>query len=229
MKFTLHHREITASTNLDARSGSPGDVFTADFQTAGRGRLDHTWESAPGRNLLMSVVLPVHDLDPAEVATLPLIIGLAITSIIRKFANSPIRKFENSKISLKWPNDIFLNGEKVAGILCERNGDNVIAGIGVNIDQPGRPSLGGDRDQTRDAILASLSDYFERWLSSGFAALYPELVAIDYLKGRHVSVRQTDDDSSPITGLCGGIQLDGSLLIGNTRVYAGEAHVEEII
>ena len=217
MKFTLHHREITASTNLDARSGSPGDVFTADFQTAGRGRLDHTWESAPGRNLLMSVVLPVNDLDPAEVATLPLIIGLALC------------KYGQTLFTLKWPNDVFLNGEKVAGILCERNGDNVIAGIGVNIDQPGRPSLGGDRDQTRDAILASLSDYFERWLSSGFAALYPELVAIDYLKGRHVSVRQTDDDSSPITGLCNGIQLDGSLLIGNTRVYAGEAHVEEII
>ena len=48
MTFRIHHRAVTESTNLDAREGVHGDVFTADFQTAGRGRLDHKWLSPPG-------------------------------------------------------------------------------------------------------------------------------------------------------------------------------------
>ena len=57
--WTVYHKAVTESTNLDARAGKPGDVFTADEQTAGRGRLDHTWLSQPGKNLMMSVVLDV--------------------------------------------------------------------------------------------------------------------------------------------------------------------------
>ena len=54
MTFTLIHRERTESTNLDARAGAPGDVFTAREQTAGRGRLDHRWLARPGENLTFS-------------------------------------------------------------------------------------------------------------------------------------------------------------------------------
>ena len=77
-RWNLHHKRETASTNLDAREGRHRDVFTADFQTAGRGRLDHTWSSPPGTNLLMSVVLAVDGLAPERVATLPLVAGLAV-------------------------------------------------------------------------------------------------------------------------------------------------------
>ena len=78
MNWRIHHRPITESTNLDARTGVPGDVFTADEQTAGRGRLDHKWLSAPGENLMCSIVLDVAGLDPAAVSTLPLVVGLAV-------------------------------------------------------------------------------------------------------------------------------------------------------
>ena len=67
--WTIHHKAVTESTNLDARDGKPGDVFTADEQTAGRGRLDHTWISPPGKNLMLSVVLDVKGVEPQEVAT----------------------------------------------------------------------------------------------------------------------------------------------------------------
>ena len=79
--WTVHHKAVTESTNLDARDGKPGDVFTADEQTAGRGRLDHTWMSEPGKNLMASVVLDVGGIAPQEVATLPLVVGLAATIV----------------------------------------------------------------------------------------------------------------------------------------------------
>ena len=80
--WRIHHKAETASTNLDARTGRHGDVFTADYQTAGRGRLDHKWLSPPGANLMMSVVLSVDGLAPEQVATLPLVVGLAVIKVV---------------------------------------------------------------------------------------------------------------------------------------------------
>jgi biotin-(acetyl-CoA carboxylase) ligase len=74
-------------------------------------------------------------------------------------------------------------------------------------------------------MLAELGRHHVRWSEKGFAAIYPELTDIDHLSGQMVSVLQTDSDPMPVTGLCGGIQPDGTLLVGATRIYAGEAHV----
>ena len=93
MNWRIFHRAATESTNTDARAGMPGDVFTADFQTAGRGRLDHRWESTKGENLMMSAVLDVADLAPERAATLPLVVGLAVADALR-FAG---------EMRLKWP------------------------------------------------------------------------------------------------------------------------------
>ena len=81
-KWRVHHKSETESTNLDARAGKHRDVFTADHQTAGRGRLDHKWLSPPGTNLMMSVVLSVEGLEPEQVATLPLVVGLAVVKAV---------------------------------------------------------------------------------------------------------------------------------------------------
>ena len=65
----LTHVEETESTNLLARSGRPGDVFTADYRTAGRGRLDHRWLAERGQNLMMSAVIDVSGLGSEHAAT----------------------------------------------------------------------------------------------------------------------------------------------------------------
>ena len=213
MDWKIHHRAETASTNLDARAGHHGDVFTADFQTAGRGRLDHVWESPRGQDLLMSVVLDVADRSPVEVATLPLVAGLAVAKAVGG--------------RIKWPNDVFVGGQKVAGILCERNDDRVIVGIGVNVGQAKYRSVGGEVSDVRTRVLQQLSDCYRDWYEKGFAAVYPEIAAMDFLKGREIAVRQTDDDSAPIVGVSNGIMPDGSLDVGGTKAYAGEAHVEK--
>ena len=243
--WRIHHKAETVSTNLDARAGVHGDVFTADYQTAGRGRLDHKWLSSPGANLIMSVVLSVADLSPEQVATLPLVVGLAVITALKNLTHHCSTSTSDFDYSLKWPNDVLIDGKKIAGILCERIGDSVIVGIGVNVNQTEFVPEIADRATSlsliapdlvsrlsspvlsvRVAVLRELDRWYSRWRSDGFAAVYPEIAAVDCLKGLTISVRQTDTDAVPVTGVCGGIRPDGSLDVAGTSVYAGEAHVE---
>ena len=247
-KWRVHHQAETVSTNLDARAGRHGDVFTTDHQTAGRGRLDHKWLSPPGTNLMMSVVLSVEGLAPEQAATLPLVAGLAVAKAISRLmvGDQDLRR-KTEDVKLKWPNDVLVNGKKIAGILCERNGDNVIVGIGVNVGQTEFDKEIADRATSlakvapvsvsrlmspvlsvRTAILGELDRWYSRWREKGFAAVYPEIAAVDLLRGRTVSVRQNDDDSVPLTGVSNGIMSDGALDVGGVKVYAGEAHVEKL-
>lgn len=230
IEWRIFHKRETLSTNIDARAGRHGDVFTADFQTAGRGRLDHKWLSDRGENLMMSAVLDVAALDVAHAATLPLAAGLAVVKTVKSILG------EGADVKLKWPNDVYVSGLKIAGILCERAGDAVIVGIGVNVRQKMFPdeissratslNLNGSSaevEEVRDKLLNSLSSVYGIWRNGGFEALYPEISAADWLKGREVSVMQTDGDSEPISGRCGGIAPDGSLIIDGRSVWAGEA------
>ena len=249
MTGQIHHKDETESTNLDARLGRHGDVFTADYQTAGRGRLDHKWLSPPGTNLMMSAVLSVEGLSPEQVATLPLVVGLAVCKALFGMVGRSVPDCSGAQgtarptVQLKWPNDVLIGGKKLAGILCERNGDVVIAGIGVNVGQTEFPPEIADRATSlallsadvfrlpssvlsvRDAILRELDGCYSLWREKGFIAVYPEIAAVDWLKGREVAVLQTDDDDSPVVGVSGGIQPDGSLDVGGGKVYAGEVHL----
>ena len=232
--MTIHRKEVTESTNADARDGVHGDVFAADFQTAGRGRLDHRWESARACNLMFSAVFDVSDMPPAEVATFPLVVGLTISESIEGVCPELA-----GRLAIKWPNDVLVDGLKLAGILCERNGDSVIAGVGLNVNQEKFPGelasratslslLCGrcfDRDGVLQKVIEDLYAAHGRWRNAGFAAFHAVFSERDYLKGRVISVRQTDADSAPVSGLCAGVQPDGTLLVDGTPIYAGEAHV----
>ena len=237
LNWRIHSVEETASTNEDARAGRPGDVFTAAYQTAGRGRLDHKWISPRGENLMMSVVLDVANLDPIQVATLPLVAGVAVMKALETWIDS-------ARLAIKWPNDVWVEGRKIAGILCERVNDCVIVGLGVNVLTRQFPdelrtratSLAlACRDEiphltaVRDAVLAALSSLVAQWRTAGFASVKPDLDAHDALKGHYLTVRQTDNDAERICGFCDGIAADGALLLNGRPLYAGEAHIEHII
>ena len=235
MRWSIHHKPETASTNADAKAGRAWDVFTADFQTAGRGRLDHRWLSAPGKNLIMSAVLPVYGMPSGCVATLPLAVGLAVAEGLGRICRAGGVDVE---VALKWPNDVLVGGRKICGVLCERSGDCVIAGVGVNVGETDFPeeiawratSLAalGVEANVRDvlsAVLKSLGSVFDEWKAGGFAAIWPRIAGMDALKGRWLEVVQTDSDEAPTSGVCGGIQPDGSLLVGDTAIWSGEAKV----
>ena len=234
MKWRIIHKSVTASTNADAHHGKPGDVFTADFQTAGRGRLDHVWKSCAGKNLMMSAVVDVSGLEPERVATFPLVVGLSVCEAVERIGQS-------LQALLKWPNDVLVGGRKLAGILCERFGDSVIAGVGVNVGEREFPSDIADRatslslllpagavpavDEVRDAVLERLAANLPAWHGRGLAAHLPRLAVRDCLAGREIAVLRTDGDAEPARGACGGIAEDGSLIVAGERIYAGEAHV----
>jgi BirA family transcriptional regulator, biotin operon repressor / biotin---[acetyl-CoA-carboxylase] ligase len=130
----LAHAE-TQSTNDDAwdalAQGLPdGVTVVADAQVRGRGRAGRTWTHAPGQGLALSVALALGcDLRHAGLA--PLVAGLALADALARLG-APVR--------LKWPNDVLMDGRKLAGVLCElrrpgAGGEVVVIGVGVNVRQ----------------------------------------------------------------------------------------------
>jgi BirA family biotin operon repressor/biotin-[acetyl-CoA-carboxylase] ligase len=150
-----------------ARLGAPeGMAAVAEHQSAGRGRLDRRWESPRGASLLASVLFRP-DLDPSELALCTAAMALAAAEACRQVAGvGPV---------LKWPNDVLVNEEKLAGVLAEAVFDGgrggavaVVVGLGLNIDWPGPAGAGGtclvdlgagsvDRAALLDALLDALS------------------------------------------------------------------------
>ena len=111
-----------------ASEGAPdGTVVHADEQTAGRGRLAHTWFSPPG-NLYLSILLRTGE-PAARAAELSFLAALAVSDTVEALLPRQIRTM------LKWPNDVLVNGAKIAGILLEQVDDATIIGIGLNILQ----------------------------------------------------------------------------------------------
>jgi BirA family biotin operon repressor/biotin-[acetyl-CoA-carboxylase] ligase len=189
----LHEPECESTQALLLGSGLPeGAVATTDHQTAGRGRLGRVWQEAPGTSVLVSVLLRPPSGRRAQ--ELSLVTALAVAETVEAATGLDAQ--------VKWPNDVLLSGAKVAGILAERRGDEVVVGIGLNVNQTAeqlpagarRPAaslrIASGREHDRDAVLASLlarlDDRYGGWLGSGLADLMPEIAARDFLRGRRV-------------------------------------------
>ena len=126
-----------ASELLKKNDIPEGTVVHSDFQTAGRGQPGNRWESEKGRNLLISVILYPGSVKPHEQFLISMTISLGICDFID-------RHLPGSKV--KWPNDIYVKDDKIAGVLIENSimGDsieNTVAGIGLNINQEEFPIL----------------------------------------------------------------------------------------
>jgi BirA family biotin operon repressor/biotin-[acetyl-CoA-carboxylase] ligase len=143
-EWDIHWLDEVDSTNVYvrdlARRGAPdGLVAVADHQTAGRGRLDRRWESPPGANLLASVLL-----RPACASgDLHLCTGAVASA-----GADACREVAGVDPVLKWPNDLLVDGAKLAGVLAEAEfaGNSLIAvvvGIGINVGWPGPAEAGG--------------------------------------------------------------------------------------
>ena len=141
----------TGSSNADllaaARAGAAeGTVLVAEAQTAARGRLGRRWVSPPRAGLTFSVLLRPDGVPGALLGWLPLLTGVAVAAAVHTVAAV--------EASLKWPNDVLVGGAKLGGILAERAGSAVVAGIGINVWQ-GRADLPADSGATSLALLAA--------------------------------------------------------------------------
>jgi BirA family biotin operon repressor/biotin-[acetyl-CoA-carboxylase] ligase len=224
-----HYFEEVESTQDEARAaagaGAPNrSVFVANYQRAGRGRQNRSWVAAPGSALLLSLLFREAAANPMPWRWTSLA-SVALVGAIRDVAPS-------CEPEIKWPNDIMLDGRKVAGILAETswNGDELIAivGAGVNVNSdapelalaPMATSLrlaGGhcvDRGELLDALIARIDTWLERSREELFAAWH------GLLWGRGQRVRLLDLGTEQEVVVLGAA-ADGSLLVrlpdGNQR------------
>jgi BirA family transcriptional regulator, biotin operon repressor / biotin---[acetyl-CoA-carboxylase] ligase len=215
----VHHR-VTDSTNERAKelaaAGAPhGTLVTADEQTAGRGRQGREW-TAPARSaVLMSVVL--RELDEI----LPLAAAVAVADALP------------ARATIKWPNDIWIGGRKVAGILVEGRPQEgwAVLGVGLNVTTEEFPAeladiatslrLSGTEAEI-EPILASVLRRLERWLDAAPDVVRGEWRTRDALKGQRV--RWSGGE-----GVASGIDDTGALVVetsaGRITLDAGEVHL----
>lgn len=233
---------ITDSTNSRAvplaEEGAPhGTVVCADSQTGGRGRFGRRWESPPGLNLYVSLLLrpPV---DPQHAPRLTLVTAVALAAAVEETAGVPA--------GLKWPNDLYLGGRKSGGILAEMSADadrlrHVVVGIGLNVnaelsDFPGElrgkatslklaAGTSFRRVEVLACLLARFSEAYETFLSGGLGALLPEWNRRCLLAGRRVLLRRREEE---VRGTALRVDEGGALLFrsdgarGAERIHSGE-------
>lgn len=235
----IGHRIVTLGTvtstmdvaaDLAKAGAAEGTIVVANEQTAGRGRGGRTWSAPAGSGLFMSLVLRP-DVPPDRLGCLSLIVGVGVARTLESFGLLP---------KLKWPNDVWLDGRKVAGILVSSRvaaaRTTVIVGIGINVCSPeehlppGAASLqlALNRAVTPDAVLSRVcptldEEYVGFVRSSGTPDLsgWTQRAA---LLGEPVSVV---DGAAVYAGECIGIDGRGALLLRSAdgrivRIVAGD-------
>ncbi len=214
------------STNaVAAERPIAGTVVVADHQTAGRGRLDRTWETPPGSALTFSAVVDPR-LEDASWPLLPLATALAIAE--------GVERATGLTVGLKWPNDILIEEEKVAGILLERVvADRPLAVIGVGINVAMRPeqlpvptatslAIAGS-DASRTVVFGAVVQA----LAAGLASLRadPPAMLVAYrlactTLGREVTVQLPD--GSEHHGTATDVDDHGRLVVAGRAIGAGD-------
>ncbi|HVF54476.1 MAG TPA: biotin--[acetyl-CoA-carboxylase] ligase [Actinomycetota bacterium] len=227
-----------------ASNGAPhGALVVADHQTAGRGRHGRTWLSHPGAGLLFSLILRGHDyLDSPGVLTTAL--GVAVAQGITDAAEIAT--------SVKWPNDVYSGGRKLAGILVETTTGTadaaVIAGIGVNVSLPPSKLPRGIAERAtsiveqrrrvtegpppgRAELLAHTLLRFEQlWAevaTNGPGELMTTATSLSEVLGRHVLI--TLPGGTSVEGEATGLTHEGALVVdspdGRMELMSGEVEL----
>jgi len=226
--MTIRTVAETASTNADmlaaARAGAAEGVWLcAGRQTAGRGRQGRAWTSPVG-NLYASTLVRLRPADPPA-PTLALVAAVAVEDAVGAYLP------ELPGLRLKWPNDLLLDGAKLAGILLERADDVVVVGVGVNLlhhpDLPDRATTSlaahGPVVEAEDAA-ETLAEAFARWLArwrgEGVAPVRARWLERAHPPGTALTARPPD--GSAVEGLFDGLDADGALIL---RLAAGERRV----
>ena len=224
----------------DASLAPHGTLVVADEQTAGRGRMDRTWQSRPGSAALMSLLLRPRALPPVEATNIVLIAALAVCDACHSFG---------ADAAIKWPNDIVCGGKKLCGMLLDMSADMdlvrfAVVGVGLNIaDYPHDPALthvtclndAAGRPLERAEVIARFLASFERWYDL-WSLNGPHAILAPYTErcvtvGSRVRVVGLKDD---FEGEALRVTPDGSLVVmtdagEETVVRAGDVSVRGVM
>ncbi|WP_309615645.1 biotin--[acetyl-CoA-carboxylase] ligase [Salinibacterium sp.] len=241
----------TGSTNAELVARASGgtlpdfSVLVTTNQTAGRGRLGRVWVAPPGRTLAVSVFLATGPVSPDRLGWVPLIAGLAMTRAVSRLV-------DDHEVTLKWPNDVHVDGLKVSGILSELvPGIGVVIGAGLNLTMTadelptttstslsligfGRTSGVMADDATVDAALSGylveLSSMCSAFAAAGFDAestgLRAAVTAACGTIGRNVRVDLPGGNQLFGTATAldehGRLVVDGTSFAGSRAIAAGD-------
>ena len=245
----------TKSTNDDLlerwRAGALIDPVAriAHIQTAGKGRAGRAWLSNPEDSLCFSMAFPFHR-SPTELTGLSLLVGIAvIKGIARAYQLDPF-DLHQAGLRLKWPNDLLLNGAKLAGILVEGGQAQVgdpswmIVGVGINLCNANaiekdlqngikvssleellpQGSKLPDVEYLWLTILESFEEHFKKFDQLGFTAYQQEWLHWDAFTDQKVSISGASKD--PSYGIAKGVDMNGALLLEQEdktiAIYAGD-------
>lgn len=243
--FSLRVIDECASTNTELVEHTPADdgrihVLVAERQTAGRGRRGRTWQAWPGASLTFSALWRFEPGSPVP-AGLSLVAGLAVARALEKLGVAGVQ--------LKWPNDVLVHGEKLAGILVELlpgrgRTPAAVIGIGLNLCLPPDTHIPGQSGVTDLAshcstppaaetllglLLAELHDLFELYASAGFTALRGAWQQRNAFADLPVRI---SGEGTELTGICAGVDEDGALLLrgphGLSRILSGEVSLRVV-
>ena len=232
----IHRHEKVSSTNTLAaallKDSNPpeGTVITASYQETGRGQPGNSWESEPGKNLLMSVILYPVMVRPADQFIISRMVSLSVYDLVAARTRAA---------RIKWPNDIYAGNDKIAGILIENSimGQTLgssIAGIGLNVNQtefrsgaPNPVSLKHITGETHDLqsiageLISLLDKRYGMVISGEGAGLEREYHEALYRAGEWQGY---SDINGEFEGLIERVMPDGMLLVrrrdGSSREYA---------
>ncbi|WP_051174672.1 biotin--[acetyl-CoA-carboxylase] ligase [Thauera phenylacetica] len=245
--FAIEWVACCDSTNARLVDAPPTDdgrvhVLVADRQTAGRGRRGRQWLSWEGASLTFSLLWRFAPGTPAP-AGLSLAAGLALARALEQLGVEGVQ--------LKWPNDVLVHGDKLAGILVELlpmrgRPPAAVIGIGLNLrlpadaaipDQAAVADLGGalggeppSRPALLAAILGEFHRLFETYAVAGFPALRGAWEQRNAFADLPVAIR---GESTTLCGTCAGVDDDGALLLrtgdGVQRVLAGDVSLRPLM
>ncbi len=234
--------ETVDSTNIEAKrlanAGAPeGTIVLAESQNKGRGRMEREWISPRGEGIYMSVVLRPRIL-PEEVQKLTFVVAVALAFALRRFGITP---------QIKWPNDILVNGKKVAGILMELTAgdglaDFVIVGIGINVNTSTDEfplsvrslatsiNMVADRPVRRREIikilLLQLELWYERFLTESFGIVLEAWRRLSNTLGARVMVILSD---KKLEGIAERVASDGSLMVRDDKGKLHKVIVGDVV
>ncbi|UIP27811.1 bifunctional biotin--[acetyl-CoA-carboxylase] ligase/biotin operon repressor BirA [Photobacterium sp. TLY01] len=198
-----------------------GAVCVAEYQQAGRGRRGRQWLSPFGSNLYLSMYWRL-DAGVAAAMGLSLVVGLAVAKTLQKLGAAEIK--------VKWPNDLYFQDKKLAGILVEMSGKagdaaHLVIGMGLNLtmantdtDTVGQPwsnlaeacELMPDRNQLAAAIIDGVTETLQRYEEVGMAGFVDEWDQYDNFLGRPVKLLIGD---KVVRGIARGINAQGALML----------------
>lgn len=227
-----HHHDVTDSTNLRAKelaaSGAPsGTVVTAAEQDAGRGRGGRKWSAPSDSALLYSAILRPLDLSHL---LLPLSVPVAVCEACEAVASVECK--------IKWPNDIWLEQRKLAGILIEaRPPEWAVIGVGINLSiEPGQfpadlrwPAISLGHGVEPEVMRVALDEALGRWVAAEPTTVREQFERRDALRGRHITWTGGPDGCGR-AGVCKGIDGRGNLLVRGESgevcaLGSGEVHL----